>query len=143
MSAEFSILNHTDEENEAHIAKYKAAGFEVVFPAPNELQLDIDNNDDYAMIFYKMHKFNSMCAPWQVELIEKRPSASGLPHRHIVLRLLHKDGPIEATLPVIARIALQMFFGSDSFRELHNFCRYLMECEHPIMFIEGGKWSDV
>lgn len=103
-----------------------ARGLEIVLPANNELFIDIDSDADFR-VFNEQKKVLA-----QTETIlreEVRYSASGPPHRHIVLVLKRELSPM-------MRIALQASLGSDRKRELLSMQRACAGNPHPTLFFE-------
>jgi hypothetical protein len=99
---------------------------DVVFPTDYELQLDID--DDRAFSIFQ--ELKTIVDKYYVILNEKvTPSRSGLPKRHVTLKLATKVTPLE-------RIALQTCLGSDRVRELLGVIQVLLKDPHPTLFLE-------
>jgi hypothetical protein len=99
---------------------------DVVFPTDCELQLDID--DDRA--FYIFQELKPIVDRYYAIFDEKvTPSRSGLPKRHVTLKLGRKVTPLE-------RIALQTCLGSDRVRELLGVIQVLFQDPHPTLFLE-------
>jgi hypothetical protein len=113
----------------SEIAYREAAdhNLEVVLPEPYDLLIDIDNEADMArfdrgMDFIIKH-FNG-------QVIKSTPSRSGLPKRHIIVRL---DRPVTDA----ERIALQAALGSDPVREILGIVRVQHKDPHPTLFLEN------
>lgn len=101
--------------------------FEAVFPQPNELQLDIDSEEDYAR-FERV--FYLLVALTDADIgCKTAPSKSGLPRRHVTISL-------PFTVTDVERILLQACLGSDGRRELYGFRRWLAGDPQPTVFIE-------
>lgn len=114
-----------NETREEYVKRMEAAGFRIIYPAPNELQIDID-------------------APWQMVVHQKameifrreypgRPytmtvSKSGKGH-HVTIKMSWNmtDGE---------RIAWQAALGSDPIRELLSLIRVRNGSEQPTLFCE-------
>jgi len=99
---------------------------DVVLPEPYDLFVDIDNEAAYkqfdkGMDFVIKH-FNG-------RIIKNTPSRSGLPKRHIIVRLGGHVADAE-------RIALQAALGSDPVREILGIVRVQHKDPHPTLFLE-------
>lgn len=99
---------------------------DVILPEPYDLFIDIDDDDamkrfDKSMGFIIQH-FNG-------QVIKSTPSRSGLPKRHIIVRL---DSPVTDA----ERIALQAAMGSDPVREILGIVRVQHKDPHPTLFLE-------
>lgn len=118
-----------DEERKAFIQRTKDEGFDVVIPKDNELQIDIDNDEQYAVFERAMHSLsrNEVFSPLTYE---EHPSRSGLPRRHITVTL-----PRNVDTPWM-RIALQASLGSDPIRELISCIRLIRGDMAPTLFVE-------
>jgi hypothetical protein len=132
---------HTQNANEEFIAEARAMGATVTFPGDGELQLDFDTEEQWLALDYKLNKFHRVFQGTNAYVYSVTPSVSGLPHRHVVLFICRSG--VAVNLTETERVALQMFFGSDTNRELHNLCRVMQGCEHPTLFLEGLKWHQV
>jgi len=116
--------DHTEDE----LAKYafstllepatvrmEKLGRVVVYPKPNEIQLDIDTEEAFDR-FLKTYKIAKRLLVFTKDP-EIKSSASGKEgHRHVTLFMEEEVGDLE-------RIALQAILGSDGNRELFNFFR--------------------
>jgi hypothetical protein len=111
------------------IDEAKKLGMDVVFPESNQLQLDIDNDADYA---YMQSVWDVLDAHWGIVDVEEHPSKSGLPKRHVTITLNKELAPVE-------RVLLQACFGSDRKRELLSYLQVLNGDAHPILFLELRK----
>lgn len=102
----------------------------VVYPAPNELQIDIDSADAYITFEKRVELFRTAkeLKHFQFSIIEK-PSKSGLPRRHITLKCNRNFNHFE-------RIALQVAFGSDPVREGLSALRAISGEDDPCRFFE-------
>lgn len=124
-----------NELREAYVQRMKDEGFDVVLPADDELLVDIDDEAQYAAfqkswpIFERDIALIFAYAPTYVE----RPSRSGLPSRHITVRL-----PFEIHDPM-ERIAWQGALGSDPCRELLSAIRSTRGDIHPTLFVEAKQ----
>ena len=115
-----------DEPSAPAIKRAKKDGLWVILPAPNELLIDIDTEEQYQTFLKALPRFE------RVELIQdwrEEPSRSGLPARHIYVQL-HKD------IDALERIALQACLGSDLRRESLSLIRWLRDDPNPTLFFE-------
>ena len=115
------------QDSTTAIAQAKKAGLDVVFPKPNELQIDIDDDDS-------LKAFARTCSVvdqyWGIKSETKAPSKSGKPGRfHITIALGREVNGTE-------RIALQSALGSDRMREVLSLIRLLEKDPYPTLFIE-------
>jgi hypothetical protein len=102
-------------------------GLDVVFPADNELQIDIDSDADYSVFCEHLGILDRHYgAPSDV--VEK-PSRSGGERRHITVTLHHKVTNTE-------RIMLQALLGSDRKREILSLLQERDGDAHPTLFLE-------
>jgi hypothetical protein len=95
----------------------------VVYPEPNQLQLDIDSEksyDDFEKRMRSVHRW----IEWDMAF-DIRPSKSGLPHRHITVTVKNR------VFTDSERIAFQLMFGSDPVRESVNAMRCAVGVENP------------
>lgn len=108
------------------IEEAERSGLDVVYPKPNELQIDIDNEHSL-LLFGK-----------QLDIVKKfigyvshtdNPSRSGGVKRHITVVLSHEVSTIE-------RLALQAMLGSDRVRELLGYVQYQENDPNPVLFLE-------
>lgn len=109
-------------------------GLAVVYPAPNQLQIDIDSLDaahdyDKRIAFVREH------LPDLVVEAHRAPSASGLPRLHVTLTLSRSLGALE-------RIAIQSLLGSDPWRELYSFVCHEKGRTLPTCFFEPKNESE-
>jgi hypothetical protein len=99
---------------------------DVVLPEPYDLFIDID--DDASM-----RRFNKgmdvLIDKFDAQIVRDKPSRSGLPKRHITVRL---DRPVTDA----ERIALQAALGSDPVREILGIVRVQHKDPHPTLFLE-------
>jgi len=114
--------------HECREAGARARGLVAVYPSSFELQLDIDNDESYAIYKNIMDIFPKGF----IKHVKEIPSASGLPHRHITITLYKKMNELE-------KIALQFMFGSDRIRESLGVLRHLFREQHPSCFFEAKR----
>ena len=114
-----NVYNKTAEE----LAEER--GCTVLYPKVNELQLDIDSAEAYENFLLQRAILNSrnniLLESETTELVSK----SGLPHRHIIIRL--KDRVLDER----ERILLQLGLGSDPVRERINTMRLMTGVTRP------------
>jgi hypothetical protein len=120
----------TDEKglpsNKLALDKAEAEGLRVVYPTEKELQIDIDNEQSYLFFLDRknlVHRFIG------IEDFQVSPSKSGLPRRHITVRL-------KTPVTVLERICLQACLGSDRVREVLGYVRYKHNDPSPTLFFE-------
>jgi len=104
-------------------------GLTVVFPAPNELLIDIDNEHSFQMFMKQMDILKKYVGATGDTITESR---HGLPGRHIVVTLDHDIDETE-------RILLQVCLGSDRVRELLGYVQMKNGDAHPTLFLEAGQ----
>lgn len=105
-------------------------GLDVVFPADNELFVDIDNAHSY-MLFCK--QFDIVNKHIGVEGWQENISKSGNPDKkHITIQLSVDVTPME-------RLALQAMLGSDRVRELLGYVQEKNGDPYPVLFLEKPK----
>lgn len=119
-----------NERREDFMARMIEEGYSIVLPKPNELQIDIDTDEQFA-IFTRASE--SMAKNWWIDsglpLVETHPSKSGLPCRHVTITLPFDVTPWQ-------RIALQASLGSDPMRELLSSIRLMKGDVAPTLFVE-------
>lgn len=101
-------------------------GMDVVFPADNQLQIDIDKEEDYV---YMNSVLDVLDVHWGIKDMEVHPSKSFGEKRHVTITL-YRD------IDVKERILLQACFGSDRKRELLSYLQVIHGDEHPVLFLE-------
>lgn len=99
---------------------------DVRFPKPNELFIDIDNEEDYVVYLAQLDRLRQF---YYVEVLSDTLSKSGYPKRHIVLGL-------EFDVNSTERLLLQAAMGSDRVRELLGFIRVQNDDPYPTLFLE-------
>jgi hypothetical protein len=121
-----------NEARAEYIKRMEAEGCRVVFPSDDELQVDIDTDEHYAAFLKSWAIFERDVELFYVEkpTYVERPSRSGLPSRHITVKL-----PFDVTSE--QRIAWQAALGSDPVRELLSMLRDMRGDEHPTLFVEA------
>lgn len=105
-------------------------GLFILLPDDYTLQLDIDNEEDYAVFRSQLSLLN-IKFPMKGSVVKDTPSKGGLPKRHITVKFDRK-------LSLWQKIAFQACLGSDRKRELLNAARVEAEVEDPIAFFEKG-----
>ena len=101
-------------------------GMDVVFPAANQLQIDIDSDEAYDRYLRVRPLLERHLSDIE---IEEHPSRSGGENRHITLTLSRNVTDIE-------RILLQACLGSDPVREFLGYIQVLEGDPHPVLFLE-------
>jgi len=107
----------------------KSKGCRVVYPASNQLQLDIDSDAAFGEFVRRLADLRKWSRMESVPEMVITPSKSGLPHRHITLTFDQNFGKWE-------RIALQMLLGSDLVREKMNVLRTVRGNPQPVRLFE-------
>jgi len=103
-------MSGTSMNMEAAIAAAASKGTPVIrVPEDNELFIDIDCEEDYEIFRDHLNTLDDVVGVLEVE---ERTSKSGLPHRHIVVRL-GRDVRDD-----VERCLLQAVLGSDRLHEL-------------------------
>lgn len=111
-------------------AKAGSLGLVVVLPKPNELFIDIDNDEDYEVYEQNLaiFKANELQRGLLIHVKEK-VSKSGLPNRHITLTF-------GRTFTALERINLQAMLGSDRKHEFLSLISLAAGHPSPTMFFE-------
>ena len=104
-------------------------GGKVVIAAKDELQIDLDTEEDYKRWLRSSEIFFRYV---DITKVMVTPSYSGLPHRHITIKLPFKVGRWQ-------RLALQAALGSDPIRELLSSIRYMEGDKYPTLFRENKE----
>jgi len=104
-----------------------AKGLEVVLPASNELQIDIDNEHSY-LLFQK--QIQIVQAFIGVVDIREAPSKSGQKWK------MHITVELDVDVTTLERLALQAMLGSDRVRELLGYVQFKNDDPYPTLFIE-------
>lgn len=100
---------------------------EVVYPADNELMIDIDNEHSY-MLFQNQIQIVSKFVG--VVEVRENPSKSGKPWK------MHITVELDPNVSMLERLALQAMLGSDRTRELLGYVQYKNNDPHPVLFLE-------
>lgn len=127
----FNLAHAEAQEQETYgreLAQDKAdrLGLRCVFPADNELQIDLDDDESYEKFMDQLELFRDL-GYYAADSI--KVSKSGLPHRHATVTLDFKP-------TLWQRIALQTALGSDCKRELLSCDAALDAVEQPTAFFE-------
>jgi hypothetical protein len=113
--------------SERAIHEAKLLGLEVVFPAADELQIDIDNSADYEVFLEHIGILERYyCTAFEPK---ETLSRSGGDCKHITVKLHHKISNTE-------RILLQAVLGSDRKREILSLLQEWGGDAHPTLFLE-------
>lgn len=109
----------------AKLAEHR--GCEVVLPDEYEVQLDLDSDEDRALLDIQLQRFNDYEAQFRGPLAvitNEWRSRSGV-GRHVIVRMPFAMEDDE-------RVLWQALLGSDRKRELYNMLRILKEMQDPI-----------
>jgi hypothetical protein len=107
------------------VERSQITGERVIFPAANELQLDIDSEADLA-VYWDLRMIFTEAHLWQE--VSRVPSKTK-GHYHVTLSLSESITPIE-------RLLLQACLGSDRKRELLGYLNLKRGDSRPTLFIE-------
>jgi hypothetical protein len=116
--------------SERAIHEASLLGLDVVFPAADELQIDIDNSADYE-VFLEHVSILERHYGTQLEHKETH-SRSGGECKHITVKLYHNISNTE-------RILLQAVLGSDRKREILSLLQEWNGDAHPTLFLEKAQ----
>lgn len=108
------------------VENLKAEGYNIILPASNELQIDIDTYDGYQRF---LTSFDILVRYFEEAKYVEKASKSGLPHRHIVVTLPFEVSEAE-------RIAFQAALGSDHKREILGAIRNQLNIQPCTLFAE-------
>ena len=101
-------------------------GLTVVYPADNEVLIDIDNTHSFQLYLKQM----DIAKKYLGAIGEKiTPSRSGGEKKHITVIFNH-------TITELERITLQACLGSDRVREILGFVQFKNNDPHPTLFLE-------
>lgn len=104
----------------------KMKGLVIVYPAPDQLFLDIDDKDSWDLFQDRIHILGDLVVLWNDE-----PSPSGKAWRkHITVNL---SRPVKDDFE---RIALQSLLGSDRYHEILSWKAAMLGIENPTIFFE-------
>jgi hypothetical protein len=103
-------------------------GCVVVYPEPNQLQIDLDTDEQYQYYKKRLEDVERILE-WDMS-VKETPSKSGLPHRHITITVKDK------VFTEWERIACQVMLGSDPVREGLNTLRMCYGVENPTRLFE-------
>lgn len=121
-------MSSLDQDPEADAAQ---RGQVVILPGPREVFVDVDTDEDYAVLQAQIERLRSN--GFAIAVTKEHPSASGLPHRHVYLEVNTDLTPLE-------RVALQAALGSDRTRELLSLLRiWLHPHRAPTTFFEDRE----
>jgi len=136
-----NVREYFEELREKAFAKATTDGLQIVFPTPNQLQLDVDRlwppyldsseSNDRNIVSAIIH--NNQKKPSQVldrflvdfQVAEWKAWESSGGNSHVMLTLSQE-------MDIDKRIAMQAILGSDPMREFLNLCRVLCSVEDPI-----------
>jgi len=118
----------SNESREVYLREQEEAGYKVVLPKTNELQIDMDTGDAYALFKKQLASLKKEYPSIECKIA---PSRNGLPGRHATIEMPFDMEDSE-------RIAWQAALGSDPFRELMSLFRLRKGDEHPTLFLENS-----
>lgn len=112
---------------------------EVVYPEPNQLQIDVDSENACAYFWKRLTEIKKDLG-WVCK-VETWSSKSGPPNRHFVVTVKDRQ------FPIWERIALQTMLGSDPVREGMIAMRHLRGAKFPCRLFKPlddtkGEWDD-
>lgn len=117
------------DTSEEAFSKAKARGLVALAPKPNELFVDIDDEQSMEAFALRRAIFDRHILPLP-GLVEAVPSKSGRPGKfHITLQL-------ERDITDLERVLFQLMLGSDPVRELLSYRRILNGDPHATLFFE-------
>lgn len=115
-----------DKSREEYIAKMQAEGYRIVYPAPDELQIDMDTDEHFETF---KHQVKILIREYPNIEYTINPSKNGLPGRHATIKM---PFPMQNE----ERIAWQAAMGSDPIRELISLMRIKRGDNYPTIFVE-------
>jgi hypothetical protein len=117
-------------KSERAFADAKLLGYKVVVPEPNQLQIDIDNEQARTVYSKNIDRFQAHIADLKCAA-QETPSKSGKPGKsHITLTLdVTHINPEQ-------RILFQLMLGSDPVREFLSYVRWVNGDATPTLFFE-------
>lgn len=110
------------------LRKAAESNLDVVIPEPNQLFIDIDNEEDFRQYAFNVTLLNLHLPDFIVD-VEIKVSKSGGLGRHITVT-------VDKYLTDIERIGLQAMLGSDRKREMLSWLSAGQGHEHPTLFFE-------
>ncbi len=116
----------------ASLLAAKRLGLKVRIPEPDELFIDIDNDEDYEIFEenYEILRANLQVVDGVLASKKVAVSKSGLPNRHVVVKL---GRPV---LNPLERLLYQALLGSDRKHELLSYLALCGGHAAPTMFFE-------
>ena len=115
-------------DSDLAIKEANANGWDVVSPAEDELQIDIDDDAAYAVWTQQRRIVDEHVG---ILSVRESPSKSNHPEkRHLTVKVARQ-------LSAVKRILLQAVLGSDLKREALSFVRTLRDDPHPTLFLEA------
>jgi len=124
----FSPVAETKESDLSYDpAKVAEERMALVLPEPDQLFVDIDDDESYQRLLRGLDllRKNGML----IDVERTTPSRSGMPHRHVYLRVR-----TQSSLPITSteRVLLQACLGSDRGREALSYLRIKKQTLRPI-----------
>ena len=121
----FNRIDYTESREEMH-KRAEKEGLVAVYPADDELFIDIDSANAYALMLNQLDMARQLV---EMSLVRDTPSKSGLPHRHVVIKL-------HAPMCTADRIGLQAIMGNDRRCALLQYFHHINGEKDPILFLE-------
>lgn len=122
----------TDHTSQFSLDYARENNLKIVLPRPRQIQIDIDNDADYAQFTQAWDMLRDMNLG--AKGFSERPSRNGGEGRHITCDFYVDITPLE-------RIVLQAILGSDWRRELFSFARLKEGEVIPTLFYEKADDS--
>jgi hypothetical protein len=109
-------------------------GLDVVYPEPNQLFIDIDNEHSYRLFENQLAIVNKF-----IGYAERKetPSKNNTPEQPFKLHITLTFDDVEFT--ALERLALQAMLGSDRVRELLGYIEMKNDDSTPTLFLEKNK----
>lgn len=124
------MTEYTDDRYtmEASERRAMALGCSILFPQKDELFIDIDSNDSFEVFCENFRLLKDA----RIIVGEPKvwPSKSGLPHRHIIVKVN------SLVLARLDKITLQLILGSDRKHEMWSYLASVAGHPNPTLFFE-------
>ncbi len=130
-----SMMYDSRQNNSEKLKEYaENNGLEVILPDPNELFIDLDTDQGYQLFKQQLDVLQQIV---EAVIVRQGPSRSGLPHRHIVVRVtVPKNDGTNGVPSEMEKLALQTMLGSDRRCEILRYMRWRQHDPHPTVFLE-------
>lgn len=119
----------------ADVNKTSKGVLKIVYPKDDELFIDLDSESAYGNFQERFQYVKVVSDEWGSASYKTTPSKSGLPKRHVVIRVPGK------VFSDYERLALQFAFGSDFIREALSAFRGACGNKNLSVFFEVDKTS--